>query len=301
MENPRITVSTFEELMPHLCDRETSLDPERWMPENPLWGHCAVVSVIAQELFGGQLFRASLAGSPGFGENDSHYWNVLPTGVEHDFTRSQFGNRYPRLENSVTRTREYVLFGPKDADEKTKMRFAATRNRYKLLKWRIERHLSENNPLFNDEIYRACFFEALESSCQKMRFGCVVAYRNGIFTATHNNVIEPLRHLCEPTCCRSGIQSRTEQMLGACGHAEEWALDEIQKYGILSETCTLYVAGFYPDGRPYIKTAPEHTCLRCSLQMYRAGIGHIAVPVVDHWEFLTTEEAVKTAVRYATG
>lgn len=72
-----ITPNTFKELLPTICNRETSQDPAGWTPENPLWGHCAVVCLAAQNLFGGELLRASLTEVPGFEHMRSHYWNTL--------------------------------------------------------------------------------------------------------------------------------------------------------------------------------------------------------------------------------
>lgn len=35
--------------------RGTSFDPERWTPENPSWGQCAVTALVINDLFGGEL------------------------------------------------------------------------------------------------------------------------------------------------------------------------------------------------------------------------------------------------------
>lgn len=165
----RISIEAFEALLPDVCDRETSQDGARWSAKNPLWGHCAIVSVAAQELFGGELRRASFAGNPGFGENASYYWNALADGSEHDFTRAQFGAQYPRLRDPVPRTRAYVLFGPAGAGTALRENFKRTRQRYALLKWRIEKRLAGENPLFNDPMFEQCFLAACDSQCQKMR------------------------------------------------------------------------------------------------------------------------------------
>ena len=292
MDRSRITVAEFEKILPKICDRKTSYDPDRWTPENPLWAHCAIVAVLAHLYFGGDVMYASIVNTPDLPANMRHYWNILPSGIAKDFTDKQFEHRSVFFEKSKIITGNLCYLRIKESI------------RVRTLAARIIRERFGANALFNDTIYQRCAVAALESTCQKLQFGCVIAYggkKLGTIPATYNKTIEPLRHLCEPMCCRLAIQSRTEQMLGACGHAEEWALDEIQKRGASPEQCTLYIAGFYPDGRPYIKTAPEHTCLRCSLQMYRTGIGRIAVPVVDRWEYLTGAEAVKTAARYATG
>jgi len=297
--SPRLSVDEYAALLPSLCDVETTLDPAKWRAENPLWGHCALATLIGWELFGGEMLRASLAGVPGFGPRDSHYWNRLPDGTVVDFTQSQF-RTYPTLPEPVLRTRDYVIFGPPEADEKLRAVFRNTRRRYTLLRWRLEERLASGNGLFLDERYKKCFFEAHESPCQKMRFGCLAESKHSSWRATyHNQPLPILKHVCEPTCVRLGIRSRTEQMLGACLHAEEMALDDLR--GRPTDHYRFFIAGFHADGRPYFKDAAEHTCLRCSLQLYRAGANEINVPVRDHWEAVTGEQAVLSAYAYACG
>lgn len=104
-------IEEFKKLLPKICDRETTLDPDGWTPENPLWGHCAVVSVLAQQLFGGELLRASLEDTE-FADMRSHYWNRLFDGAVEDFTAPQFGDNYPKGLKAETRTAEYVLSNP---------------------------------------------------------------------------------------------------------------------------------------------------------------------------------------------
>jgi hypothetical protein len=70
--------------------------------------------------------------------------------------------------------------------------------------------------------------------------------------------------------------------------------------GIPTQECEVYVAGAAMNGVPYIKTAAEHSCLRCAVQMHHAKVGGVHVPVVDRWERLTMEQALGTAVLYAT-
>lgn len=108
-----LTVKKFKELLPTLCDRETSMDPDDWTPENPFLSHCAVVALLAQDVFGGVLLRASLENTE-FAHMRSHYWNALPHGV-FDFTAAQFGEHYPANLRAETRTREYVLSNPDTA------------------------------------------------------------------------------------------------------------------------------------------------------------------------------------------
>lgn len=290
-----ITPAQFCKLLSALCDAETSADSAGWTAEqqNPLWGHCAVVSLVACNLFGGRLLRASLAGTP-FASAGSHYWNELSDGTIIDFTAPQFGNRYPDLtQRAKIRTRGTMLFNPKTGKPRGIIL------RYKLLCWRLAKALHSDNPLFNDAMYRECFFAALGSQCQKLWFGSVIAHKEQIITRQCNAPIEPLKHLCEPKCIRFSIQSRTESMLGACSHAEEFALWDAARQGISLNECDLYIAGVYSNGMPWFKTEGEHICMRCSVQMYQARIGSISVPVNDRWERISAPEALRGAVAYA--
>lgn len=124
-----MTTARFSALLLTICARETSADPEHWMEDNPLWGHCAVVALLAQDVFGGVLMRASLTHIPEFAHMRSHYWNSLPHGV-FDFTASQFGGRYPTEMKPETKSRECVLAYPE------------TSLRYKLLAQRFQNALS---------------------------------------------------------------------------------------------------------------------------------------------------------------
>src|SRR3989344_6887141 len=120
----------FRKILPQICDRETTADALRWDSKLPLWGHCAAVSLLAQNLYGGELMRADLEGTP-FAFMGSHYWNKFPDGTEDDFTASQFGDTYLELKDGGVRTREYVLFVPKTGAPREII------SSYKLLAYRL--------------------------------------------------------------------------------------------------------------------------------------------------------------------
>lgn len=88
-----MTVKKFKEILPRICGKNTSFDPKGWTKDNPFWGHCAVVSLLAQDLFGGELLRSSLSGTK-FSRMRFHFWNFF-TDKHWDFTRPQFGGQYP--------------------------------------------------------------------------------------------------------------------------------------------------------------------------------------------------------------
>jgi deoxycytidylate deaminase len=289
---PEITIEQFEKMSPQICSKDTAYWPEKWTPDNPFKDHCAIITLLANNLFGGQIMRAKME------DGDSHYWNKLPDGIEKDFTKSQFGNTYPKLINPAVCERSYIL----------SQKFSGTIRRYKLLALRLAKASNPNNALFDDLFYNLCFYDALDSPCQKMKFGAVVVYTGAylrglmyefVYTGC-NKTIEPLRSLCEPTCIRFNIPSRTESMIGACGHAEEMALWGAIKKCVPLDECEMYVAGVYSNGLPYVKNELEFTCLRCAVQIYYSEIKKVWVPVVDRWEALTGEECVKTARAYAT-
>lgn len=120
-----ITPEEFDRLIPAICAADTSADPSGWSEINPTWGHCAVVALLAQDIFGGELLRGSLSGTP-FAAMTSHYWNRLEGGQEADFTAAQFGGRRPPLVGRE-RERSYMMEHP------------ATVHRYELLLRRFMR------------------------------------------------------------------------------------------------------------------------------------------------------------------
>lgn len=112
--------------------KDTSVDPEDWVENNPLWGHCAAVSVLAQDIYGGELIRGSLAKSPKYAHLRSHYWNRMPNGEEVDFTAEQYsdltfldldGKAYKReqmLESQDTK-RRYDLLKKRFIEHKSRL------------------------------------------------------------------------------------------------------------------------------------------------------------------------------------
>ncbi len=155
------------------------------------------------------------------------------------------------------------------------------------------------------EKYERCVELARQSPCQKLGFGALLInpwFEEPVAEA-YNFPIGPLADMCAPDCCRFQIPSRTESMLGACGHAEEaclWQMarnPEIKSYGDLE----LYVAGVNSVGLPLVKNAFTFTCIRCATQMYLAGIRGIYIWISDTWYFIHTDEALRQAKEYATG
>jgi deoxycytidylate deaminase len=282
-------------------NRETSADPEHWASENPAWGQCAVTALALDDFLGGfiaKILRFDISGSkyPEIATMRSHYLNVVRGPTRSDLTKSQFFDideyiELVRNKDGEDRTREYLLSNEK------------TRERYVKLRMAVARELAHNNPLFDDDVYRWCLKKALLSNCQKGKYGCAILHgANPIPVIMRcNTVLEPLSDWCEPECIRKTIQSRTDSTIGCCAHAEERATVGLCDLEINSRRCSLYVAGFRSNGLAYIKDEPMFTCLRCAVQIYMHGIKSVFVPVKDHWEELSAEEAVKSAKQFALG
>lgn len=118
--------------LPEICSRDTSADPSGWTPENPTWGHCAVVATLVHELCGGEIFRASLLHSPLFAGMRSHYWNRTKSGIVADLTSSQFRGNYPVPLSASFSSREHIL-----GNAKTRERYELLAERYRLLALRM--------------------------------------------------------------------------------------------------------------------------------------------------------------------
>lgn len=280
-----LSIDDFKQLLPSLCDSATSLASNAWTQDNPLIGHCAVVSLVAQNLFGGDLLRASLENTI-FSGMGSHYWNRFVDGSEMDFTKPQFGDKCPIGLEGKLRERSYVLSFPE------------TKSRYQKFALRLAKKVQPQDTV-DDKIYEACFYAALDSPCKKLRFGCVAVRTGEIVADSCNKTIEPLKSLCEPSCIRMGIQSRTESRIGACGHAEEFVIYGLVKKGVSLSECDFFVAGVYPNGLPIPEDNTDYSCLRCGVQMYNAGVRSVAGPMNGRWIDLPMERAVESAVAYA--
>lgn len=57
---------------------------ERWTKNNPSLGHCAVASMIIQELYGGQIAKTTV-------KRSTHYFNIIDNEII-DITSEQFGD-----------------------------------------------------------------------------------------------------------------------------------------------------------------------------------------------------------------
>jgi hypothetical protein len=98
---------SFLNLVKNIADKDTSADPEHWEPSNPLWGHCAVVSLLAQDIFGGDLVKGSLKSNSKYSYLKSHIWNRIEN-TDEDFTAEQYPDiSYQDLIGEI-RTRDSI-------------------------------------------------------------------------------------------------------------------------------------------------------------------------------------------------
>lgn len=125
-----MNITDFNKIVPIICRADTCNPPEDWTIENPTMGHCAIVSILAQELLGGIIVRVSLEGTP-YEKFKSHYLNVI-NGKEYDFTLNQFkSNPYLNKERQE-RNRDDMLS------------HLNTKRRYEILKDRFNLELNKN-------------------------------------------------------------------------------------------------------------------------------------------------------------
>jgi hypothetical protein len=104
----KISVYEFEEILPKICDAEISYDPEGWTPDNPFYGTCVPVSLVARKIFGGKLLRASLEQFPKYRHMEFHWVNLID-GEITDFTRAQFREEYPEGMEYVRKSPSSIL------------------------------------------------------------------------------------------------------------------------------------------------------------------------------------------------
>lgn len=86
----QLSLDDFTQLIKNICSRETSFDPINWRHDNPLYGHCAIVSLLVQDYFSGEILRYSFKDIEQYRHLRSHYFNKLVNGEIIDLTKNQF-------------------------------------------------------------------------------------------------------------------------------------------------------------------------------------------------------------------
>lgn len=79
-----LSIEQFWATISPCWDKATSFRPEQCTAKMTASGQCLVTTLVARDYFGGKLLS-------GIMNEDLHYWNLLPSGLEIDFTRIQFG------------------------------------------------------------------------------------------------------------------------------------------------------------------------------------------------------------------
>jgi hypothetical protein len=74
-----VDLEMFAERLRKAWSRETS---SLWSPDNSALGQCGVISLVVQDVFGGQILKTLLPQGP-------HFYNFID-GRRFDFTASQF-------------------------------------------------------------------------------------------------------------------------------------------------------------------------------------------------------------------
>lgn len=118
-------ITELKRILPKICRADTQQSKKEWSVANPFQGHCAVVSLLVQDILGGKILWATLEGT---GWSGNHYWNLLPNEEEIDFTAEQFVGDRPDLRGEP-RERDFLL-----SSEDTKQKYHTLAERYTLAK-----------------------------------------------------------------------------------------------------------------------------------------------------------------------
>ena len=110
---------TLEKAIKESWDKQTCYPDwaNKWTPDNPSLGQCAVTALVIQDYLEGELLYC---------EHENHYWNRLPNKKEIDFTRDQFPKGTDLCLDEI-RSREDIL--------------PTIHQRYNLLKERVKHKL----------------------------------------------------------------------------------------------------------------------------------------------------------------
>lgn len=113
----------LEKILINIYSKETCYPDckEQWNIDNKTLGHCAIVSLLINDYFGGNICKIKINGI-------SHYFNIINDKII-DFTSDQFKVDKIDYSNYVIKTRDEVL-NNEDTNE-----------RYQLLKLKVKLNL----------------------------------------------------------------------------------------------------------------------------------------------------------------
>ena len=138
-----------------------------------------------------------------------------------------------------------------------------------------------------------------ESTCEKMRFGCLITdLELRVLGAGFNHSVRP-----DGCCLRRGVPSGTQLERCFAVHAEQAALlDMLGKAGDRELAKVAFVAGLYPDGKPYESTG--FSCTFCVRLLREAGVVLVVIPdssLPVGFRLQSVESAITTAYEVARG
>ncbi len=115
-------IQQLENALEKSWGKETCLPfiQDQWTEDNRAFGQCAVTALVIQDLFGGEII---------YDEPHFHYWNKLPDGSMHDFSRKQFDLTVQNFTQTRIRPREELLEGAHAEKARTKERYEMLRAR----------------------------------------------------------------------------------------------------------------------------------------------------------------------------
>lgn len=127
-----MSLKELEFALRHSWDAKTCYPPQReeWSSKRPEVGQCAVTALIVQSHFGGKI---------AYNESLDHFWNILPSGKELDFTRGQFSDKTTIKIDDIVDIRLIL-------DSEGAKQFM-TKQRYKLLRDKVNSILKQRAQL----------------------------------------------------------------------------------------------------------------------------------------------------------
>ena len=115
-----MVLTKLEIILNNLYSKETCypLCRNNWNSDNKTLGHCAIVALLINDYFGGNICKIKV-------DNISHYFNIIDDKIT-DFTSGQFENKKIDYSNYVVKSREEIL---ENED---------TNKRYEILKLKVK-------------------------------------------------------------------------------------------------------------------------------------------------------------------
>lgn len=119
MENSfKQKIVRFTDEIYDLCSAETCFHKvkDEWTENNKFFGHCAVVSLLIQDKFGGDIYRVDIPE-----KQVSHYFNKIGN-EEIDVTKIQYAGEKITPENKRKVSRQTILNIQQTADRYEKLK-----------------------------------------------------------------------------------------------------------------------------------------------------------------------------------